>query len=250
MEVDPERTTSQDIIQIGSMDVLIGEDVKRPIVSNNKVVTSTPEVFATANSHEASGSGSNSKYFLPRWCPPGLTRTQRRKLQRLSFSDKREKELEMQRDEAFNQYKTMVPQAKEWRVKASSQPAPARPVEGSVTPVRLVDVDGQTDDPETPHDFSSSVPMVCDDKSASDPSPEDNEELVDYSSPPERMNLDINVIHMSMDGYVLLEEHIAHHDFGPKEAILQKPKATRNHMKALYMKGHINGKPISRLLVD
>jgi hypothetical protein len=75
MEVDPERTTSQDIIRTGSMDVHIGEDGKRSIVPNNKVVTSTPEVFAAANDHEASGSGSNSKYFLPRWCPLGLTRT-------------------------------------------------------------------------------------------------------------------------------------------------------------------------------
>jgi hypothetical protein len=83
MEVDPERTTGQDVIQIGSMDVLIGEDGKRPIVPNNKVVTSTPEV--AVNDHEASGSSSNSKYFLSRWCPLGLTRTQRRKLQRLRF---------------------------------------------------------------------------------------------------------------------------------------------------------------------
>jgi hypothetical protein len=149
MEVDPERTTGQDIIQIGSMDVPIGEDGKRPIVPNNKVVTSTPEVVA-ANDHEASGSGSNSKYFLPRWCPPGLTRTQRRKLQCLRFQEKREKELEKQRDEAFNQYRPMVPQGKEWRVKTSSEPAPVRPVEESIRPVTQVtpvDVDGQTDDP-------------------------------------------------------------------------------------------------------
>jgi hypothetical protein len=32
MEVDPEMTTCQDIIQIGSMDVPIGEDGRRPIV--------------------------------------------------------------------------------------------------------------------------------------------------------------------------------------------------------------------------
>jgi hypothetical protein len=51
MEVDPERT-SQDIIQIGSVDVHIGEDGKRLIVPNNKVVTSTLEVFTTANDHE------------------------------------------------------------------------------------------------------------------------------------------------------------------------------------------------------
>jgi hypothetical protein len=120
MEVDPERTTSQDIIQIGSMDVYIGEDGKKPIVANNKVVTSTPEVFATANDHEASGSGSNSKYFLPRWCPPSLTRTQRRKLQHLRFQEERETGLEKQRDEALNLYRPMVPQVKEWRVKTSS----------------------------------------------------------------------------------------------------------------------------------
>jgi hypothetical protein len=64
------------------------------------------------------------------------------------------------------------------------------------------------------------------------------------------MNLDINMVHMSMDGYLLSEEDVAHLDFGPKEAIFQKPKAIENHLKALYMKGHVNGKPISRMLVD
>jgi hypothetical protein len=233
------------------MVIPIGEDGKRLIVPNNKVVTSTLEI--AASNHEASGIGSNSKYFLPRWCPPGLTRTQRRKLQRLRFQEKREKELEKQRDEAFNQYRPMVPQGKKWRVKTSSELTPVRPVEESVrpiTPVRPVVVDGQTDDPEMPLDFSSSVPIVCDDKTTSGPAPEDDEELVDYSSSTEHMNLDINMTHMSMDGYMLTEEDVTHLTFGPKEAIFQKPKITENHLKALYMKGHINGKPISRMLVD
>jgi hypothetical protein len=128
------------------MDVHIGDDGKRPIVANNKVVTSTLRVFAATNDHEASGSGSNSKYFLPRWCPPGLTRTQRRKLQRLRFQENREKEIEKQRDEAFNQYRAMLPQGKEWRVNTTFYPTPVKPVEGSVRPVTLVrpvDVDYQ-----------------------------------------------------------------------------------------------------------
>jgi hypothetical protein len=112
MEVDPKRTTGEDIIQIGSMDVSIGEDGKRPIITNNKVATSTPEVVV--NDHEVSGSSFNSKYFSPRWCPPGLTRTQRRKLQRLRVQEKREKELEKQRDEVFNQCRRMVPQDQLW----------------------------------------------------------------------------------------------------------------------------------------
>jgi hypothetical protein len=53
-----------------------------------------------------------------------------------------------------------------------------------------------------------------------------------------------------MDGYVLSREDVAHLDFGPKEDIFQKPKATENHLRALYIKGHINGKPISRMLLD
>jgi hypothetical protein len=113
-----------------------------------------------------------------------------------------------------------------------------------------VEVNGQTDDHETLPGFSSSAPMVCDDKSASDLAPEDDEDVVCYSSSPERMNLHMNVIHMSMDGYVLSEEDVVHLNFGPKEAIFRKPKDAKNHLKALYMKGHINGKPISRMLVD
>jgi hypothetical protein len=58
------------------------------------------------------------------------------------------------------------------------------------------------------------------------------------------------MIHLFVDGSVPTEEDLAHLDFGPKDAIFQKPKDTDNHLKALYMKGHINGKPISRMLVD
>jgi hypothetical protein len=64
---------------------------------------------------------------------------------------------------------------------------------------------------------------------------------VDYSSSPERMNLEINVVHLFVDGSVPTEVDLAHLDFGPKDAVFQKPKDTDNHLKALYMKGHING---------
>jgi hypothetical protein len=37
--------------------------------------------------------------------------------------------------------------------------------------------------------------MGCDDKVSSVHTPEDNEQLVDYTSSPERMNLEINVVH-------------------------------------------------------
>jgi hypothetical protein len=76
----PERTTNLDIIQIGTMDVPIEGSGKRSVVPNNQVVTPTQK-GSVANNHEASGSKSRPECFLPRWCPPGLTHTQRIKLQ-------------------------------------------------------------------------------------------------------------------------------------------------------------------------
>jgi hypothetical protein len=36
----------------------------------------------------------------------------------------------------------------------------------------------------------------------------------------------------------------------PKEAVFEKPEESSQHLKPLYVQGHIDGKPISRMLVD
>jgi hypothetical protein len=185
--------------------------------------------------------------------PSRLTHTQRRKLQRLRLREKREKELEKKRDGDFNSYRPMAPQAKEWRVGAATQTGAVKPLEGvvqlpgAVRPGDQVVIPGS---PEMQPGYTSSIPMVCDDKVSSVHTPEDDEQLVDYISSPERMNLEINMVHLFIDGSVPTEEDLAHLDFGPKDAMFQKPKDTDNDLKALYVKGHINGKPISRMLVD
>jgi len=78
-----------------------------------------------------------------------------------------------------------------------------------------------------------------------------DEELVDYEASPAHSNIEINVVHFSEEYYAISEEEeAALLDFGPREAVFQKPKASDNHLKALYMRGHINGRPISHMLVD
>jgi len=63
--------------------------------------------------------------------------------------------------------------------------------------------------------------------------------------------MEINVVRFSEEYYAISEEEeVALLDFGPRETIFQKPKESDNHLKALYMRGHINGRPISRMLVD
>jgi hypothetical protein len=62
--------------------------------------------------------------------------------------------------------------------------------------------------------------------------------------------MEINVVHLSSDYFVVPEEDLAHLQFGPREAVFQKPSEKDNHLKALYMRGHINGKPVTRMLID
>jgi hypothetical protein len=102
--------------------------------------------------------------------------------------EKKEKELEEQRDKIFNSYRPMVPQGKEWRAKTTPQAETVKPPE-AVKPVGQAVRPGS---PEMPLSFASSVPMACDDKLSSVPTPEDGEQLIDYNSSPERMNLEDN----------------------------------------------------------
>ena len=113
-----------------------------------------------------------------------------RKLQRLRFREKKEKELEDKRDEIFNSYRPMVSQGKEWRAKITTTQAEA--VKSDDQAVRPVDQAVRPAEPGTPPDFSSSIPITCDNELSSAPETEDDEQLVDYSSSPERIKLEDN----------------------------------------------------------
>jgi hypothetical protein len=65
---------------------------------------------------------------------------------------------------------------------AVKSPVAVKPVDQAVIP----------GSPETLLSFSSSVPMICNDKLSSVTAPEDDEQLIDYSSSPERMDLEDN----------------------------------------------------------
>ena len=185
------------------------------------------------------------KYHQPRWYPVGLTHTLKRKLQCLRNKEKREQEAEKARDEYFNKYRPMIPQGKVWQVKTVDQPA-----EG---PVELTPATGQTgasdrsDRPEPPvrsvkasaeSTTESAVPVSVSRVDGVEPAPPatEEEELVDYKASPERNNLEINIVHMSLGYLIIPEEEVVHLQFGPRDAVFQKPKESDNHLKALYMK--------------
>jgi hypothetical protein len=101
--------------------------------------------------------------------------------------------------------------------------------------------------PSTLHqDTSNNVPT---------PMEEDDllgEDLVDYEASPERPGMDVNIITFSTDCTIIGDNEpiVAQFDFGPKETAFTKPKESVNHLKSLFVRGHIDGILIAKMLVD
>jgi len=141
------------------------------------------------------------RYHHPRWCPDGLNRSQKRRVQRLHNLEEAEAKyldvLRKARPDLTEQVRRprreeRRPPRKEWRpkqTKADEKPS---------ADVNMVFV--------LPSEFRA-------------PQPED--------SP------------------------VAQLDLGPQPIIFEKPKEkSYKHLKGLYLKGFINGKPVNRMLVD
>jgi hypothetical protein len=107
MPAATQRTTKKDIIKIGTVDVVIQEDNKGPMIFGESANT-TKRDTATIKT-------ADPKYSMPRWCPVGMTRSQKQKLQRLRAKESQEKEAKKIFNDTHPQY---PPPQKKWRPKA------------------------------------------------------------------------------------------------------------------------------------
>ena len=131
IQVDSEKAPAAKIVQVEDGKCKAQDAQEGPVIVEEPVNVSQKLVLA--NDHETSSSNlkdqDKEKYFQPRWCPPGLTHTQKRRLQHLRRQEQKEKEAEKQRDEIFDECKPRFPQGKMWRIKAADQPTgPIRPL--------------------------------------------------------------------------------------------------------------------------
>jgi hypothetical protein len=121
---------------------------------------------------------------------------------------------------------------------------------------RLSETNADRPTPESemsaPHqDASNDVPAPMDEENIE----EDDllgEDLVEYGASPEHSGMDVNVITFSTDYTTIGDDEpvVAQFYFGPKEVVFTKPKESVNHLKPLFVHGHIDGIPIARMLVD
>ena len=150
-------------MKIGTTDVKIGGVFTGPITLDDPVEK-------VSHDNEASSSKSSFKYTQLRWCPPVLTHTPKRKLQRLRLRKMRDEEAEKKRDEVFNEIKPMVPQDKQWRVKEPEVPTPPMTVEAVATPKPLGLADAVLGEDSTAPSPTGDVDM----------SEYDDDDLLDY----------------------------------------------------------------------
>jgi hypothetical protein len=127
-----EMTTTDNVIRIGTSRVKLGGEFNRLIVIDDQVDTVMEDVAPDCKKEKVD-KVVDSKYLQPRWCPPSLTRTQKRKLQRLRLAEMREKEREKRRDELFNEIKPMTLPKQEWRRKDAPQRSTAKPTAAGQT---------------------------------------------------------------------------------------------------------------------
>jgi hypothetical protein len=176
--------------------------------------------------------------------------------------DCQEKEVEKIFNDTHPQY---PPPQKRWRPKAVEISQTATETRNETTTPQLSA--GMTDSPAIkagPYAQGTNRPTPDSGPSAlhqdtsnnvSTPMEEDDllgEDLVDYEASPEHPGMDLNVITFSADCTIVGDDEpvIAQFDFGPKEAAFTKPKESVNHLKPLFVRGHIDGIPIAKMLVD
>jgi hypothetical protein len=126
----------------------------------------------------------------------------------------REEAAEKERDEYFNIIWPVIPTKQEWRVKK------------------------EVDTP-APMTSDNDMDLLDDDKSP----------LIKNGFPPP-IDMDINTVFTLPAEFRGAEEEVAQMCLGPKEAVLEKPEESSQHMKPLYVWGHIDGRLISKMLID
>jgi hypothetical protein len=139
--------------------------------------------------------------------------SQKRRIQRMRAQKMREEVAEKVRDEHFNDIRPVIPMKQEWRLRKPNTP----------TPTTSDDDMDQLDDDESP--------------------------LIKDGSPPPT-SMDINMVFTLPAEFRGVKEEVAQMCLSPKEAMFNKLKESSQHLKPLYVRSHIDGKSISRMLIN
>jgi hypothetical protein len=79
---------------------------------------------------------------------------------------------------------------------------------------------------------------------------DDDEALLIKDGAPPPTSMGINMVFTLSAKFRSVEEEVTQMCLSPKEAVFEKPEESSQHLMLMYIWGHINGRPVSRMLVD
>jgi hypothetical protein len=79
---------------------------------------------------------------------------------------------------------------------------------------------------------------------------DDDESLLIKDESPPPTGMDMNMVFTLLAKFRGAKEEAAEKCLSPKEGVFENPEESSQYLKPLYVRGHINGKPISRMLID
>jgi hypothetical protein len=91
------------------------------------------------------------------------------------------------------------------------------------------------------------APMTSDDDM--DLLDDDKAPLIKDGFPP-LTGMDINMVFTLSAEFTGIEEEVGQMCLDPMKAVFKKPEESSQHLKPLYSRGHIDRKPVSRMLID
>ena len=140
----------------------------------------------------------------------------------------------------------MIPPKQVWRPKQIQDAVTSTPITAAPAPPKEDDATSITSSATLL--TSPSLGQISESVDALD----EEADMLDYESTPVHEGMDINMVYYLPAEFRVVDEEgeVAQLDFGPKNAIFEKPKEPVTHLKPLYLRGHINGSPLTRMLVD
>jgi hypothetical protein len=61
---------------------------------------------------------------------------------------------------------------------------------------------------------------------------------------------EVNMVFAILEEFLMPETEVAELALGAERVVLEKPSKPSEHMKPLYIKGHMDGLPMGRMMVD
>jgi hypothetical protein len=151
----------------------------------------------------------------------------------------REEIAEKKRNEQFNRDKPIVP-TQIWREKRIAAEENIT-VDETLADDRVADVDVDLDPQKTWQECTiEEINKIMDD--TSDEGSKNNDDVL--------TDMEVNMVFALPAEFHAPEVEVAELVLGPKNATFEKPEKPEQHLKSLFIRGHIDGKPIGRMLVD